>query len=416
MIRLRLPAEWEPQSHVLLTWPHENTDWAPMLADITETYVEMAASITRFERLIIATPHPIQVGALLSSRLTREQMTRVYICHCKTNDTWTRDHGPITLKDDVTGALTMLDFRFNGWGEKFQWNLDNRITRTLFEDGAFEPVTPCYLPQGKSDMADATHAEDSAVTSQSPNTTYAQEPTKSTDLQTPVPTGEGSGAVSVRLSDHDDFVLEGGSIESDGKGTVFTTEGCLMAPHRNQPLTRDEIEQELRFRLKAKRIVWLHHGALKGDDTDGHIDTIVRIAPDDTLLYHKCYDSGDEQYEDFQALEQELMSLRTIDGKPYRLIPLPQPAAIYQTVTDDDGQETTERLPATYANFLIINGAVIVPTYGQPELDDAACNAIRDAFPDREIIPIDSRSIIRQHGSIHCCTMQIPLTTYTGGN
>lgn len=416
MIRLRLPAEWEPQSHVLLTWPHENTDWAPMLADITKTYVEMAASITRFERLIIATPHPIQVGALLSSRLTREQMARVYICHCKTNDTWARDHGPITLKDDSTGALTMLDFRFNGWGEKFQWNLDNRITRTLFEDGAFEPVTSCYLPQGESDMADATHAEESAVTSQSPNTTYAQEPTKSTDLQTPVPTGEGSGAVSVRLSDHDDFVLEGGSIESDGKGTVFTTEGCLMAPHRNQPLTQDEIEQELRFRLKAKRIVWLHHGALKGDDTDGHIDTIVRIAPDDILLYHKCYDSEDEQYEDFQALEQELMSLRTIDGKPYRLIPLPQPAAIYQTVTDDDGQETEERLPATYANFLIINGAVIVPTYGQPELDDAACNAIRDAFPDREIIPIDSRSIIRQHGSIHCCTMQIPLTTYTGGN
>lgn len=416
MIRLRLPAEWEPQSHVLLTWPHENTDWAPMLADITETYVEMAASITRFERLIIATPHPIQVGALLSSRLTREQMARVYICHCKTNDTWARDHGPITLKDDATGALTMLDFRFNGWGEKFQWNLDNRITRTLFEDGAFEPVTSCYLPQRESDMADATHAENSAVTSQSPNTTYAQEPTKSTDLQTPVPTGEGSGAVSVRLSDHDDFVLEGGSIESDGKGTVFTTEGCLMAPHRNQPLTRDEIEQELRFRLKARRIVWLHHGALKGDDTDGHIDTIVRIAPNDTLLYHKCYDSGDEQYEDFQALEQELMSLRTIEGNPYRLIPLPQPAAIYQTVTDDDGLETTERLPATYANFLIINGAVIVPTYGQPELDDAACNAIRDAFPDREIIPIDSRSIIRQHGSIHCCTMQIPLPTSIGGN
>lgn len=392
MTRLRLPAEWEPQSHVLLTWPHEDTDWAPMLADITETYVEMSASITRFERLIIATPHPIQVGALLSSRLSREQMTRVYICHCKTNDTWARDHGPITLKDDATGALTMLDFRFNGWGEKFQWNLDNRITRTLFEDGAFEPVTP-YAPHAGASDSDAHNAQDSV---------------NPTDSQTPFPSGDGCGTVSVRLSDHDDFVLEGGSIESDGKGTVFTTEGCLMAPHRNQPLTRDEIEQELRFRLKAKRIVWLHHGSLKGDDTDGHIDTIVRIAPDDTLLYHKCYDRGDEHYEDFQALEQELMSLRTIDGNQYRLIPLPQPAAIYQTVTDDDGQETTERLPATYANFLIINGAVIVPTYGQPELDDAACEAIEQAFPDREIIPIDSRSIIRQHGSIHCCTMQIP--------
>lgn len=365
--KLFLPAEWEPQSYVLLTWPHEATDWAPMLADITETYVEMSASITRFERLIIATPHPIQVGALLSSRLSREQMARVYLCHCKSNDTWARDHGPITLKNGATGALTMLDFRFNGWGEKFPAELDNRITRTLYDDGAFTQIS------------EEAQTGDNDVT-----------------------------AHPVRLADHDDFVLEGGSIESDGKGTIFTTEGCLMAPHRNQPLTRDEIEQELRFRLKAQRIVWLHHGNLIGDDTDGHIDTIVRIAPDDTLLYHKCYDSEDEQYADFQALEQELLTLRTTDGRPYRLIPLPQPQAIYQTIVGDDGQTTTERLPATYANFLIINGAVIVPTYSQPDSDNAACEALRQAFPDREIIAIDSRSIIRQHGSIHCCTMQIP--------
>ena len=381
MIRLRLPAEWEPQSHVMLTWPHEGTDWAPMLADITETYVEMSASITRFERLIIATPHPIQVGALLSSRLSSEQMTRVFLCHCKSNDTWARDHGPVTLKDVATGALTMLDFRFNGWGEKFPAEQDNRITRTLHEEGAFDTIA-----EGSA----ASHA-----------TTTKERGMPTPELQRP------------RLSDNDDFVLEGGSIESDGEGTIFTTEGCLMAPHRNQPLTRDEIEQELRFRLKARRIVWLHHGVLKGDDTDGHIDTIVRIAPRDTLLYHKCYDMEDEQYEDFQALEQELMSLRTISGNPYRLIPLPQPKAIYQTVTGDDGKETEERLPATYANFLILNGAVIVPTYGQPEPDDAACKAIGQAFPGREIIPIDSRSIIRQHGSIHCCTMQIPQPTMT---
>lgn len=112
-----------------------------MLADITNTYVEMAASITRFERLIIATPHPLKVGALLSSRLSREQMAQVYLCHCKSNDTWARDHGPITLTDDATGTLTMLDFRFNGWGEKFEWTLDNNITRTLHEDGAFDIVT-----------------------------------------------------------------------------------------------------------------------------------------------------------------------------------------------------------------------------------------------------------------------------------
>lgn len=339
-----LPAEWEPQSLVMLTWPHQATDWAPYLKDITETYVEMADAITRREPLVIATPHPIGVGALLSGRLTAEQMTRVYICFCKTNDTWARDHGPITLRSE-DGKLTMLDFRFDGWGEKFEAALDNEVTRTLHKDGAFDTE----------------------------------------DGGTP------------RLADHDDFVLEGGSIESDGKGAVFTTAACLL--RRNQPMPEEEIEQELRFRLKAKRIVWLRHGRLVGDDTDGHIDTIVRVAPNNTLLYNRCTDEEDEQFEDFKALEEELKELRTEEGRPYRLIALPQPDAIY-----DEG----ERLPATYANFLVINGAVLVPTYNQPEKDGAACEAIAEAFPEREIVAIDSRTIIRQHGSIHCCTMQVP--------
>lgn len=330
----------------MLTWPHQATDWAPYLKEITETYVKMADAITRYEQLVIATPHPIQVGAMLSGRLTPEQMTRVYICFCKTNDTWARDHGPITLRSD-DGKLTMLDFRFNGWGEKFEATLDNNVTRTLHEDGAFDTETK----------------------------------------GTP------------RLADNDDFVLEGGAIESDGKGTIMTTECCLMAPNRNQPMDKEDIEEELRFRLKAKRIIWLKHGSLIGDDTDGHIDTIVRLAPNDTLLYNKCTDENDEQYADFVALEEELKELRTLDGKPYKLIPLPQPDAIY-----DEG----ERLPATYANFLIINGAVLVPTYNQDGKDKEACEAIKKSFPDREIIAIDSRTIIRQHGSIHCCTMQVP--------
>lgn len=330
----------------MLTWPHQATDWAPYLKEITETYVKMADAITRYEQLVIATPHPIQVGAMLSGRLTPEQMTRVYICFCKTNDTWARDHGPITLRSD-DGKLTMLDFRFNGWGEKFEAALDNNVTRTLHEDGAFDTETK----------------------------------------GTP------------RLADNDDFVLEGGAIESDGKGTIMTTECCLMAPNRNQPMDKEDIEEELRFRLKAKRIIWLKHGSLIGDDTDGHIDTIVRLAPNDTLLYNKCTDENDEQYADFVALEEELKELRTLDGKPYKLIPLPQPDAIY-----DEG----ERLPATYANFLIINGAVLVPTYNQEEKDKEACETIKKSFPDREIIAIDSRTIVRQHGSIHCCTMQVP--------
>ena len=151
--------------------------------------------------------------------------------------------------------------------------------------------------------------------------------------------------------------------------------------------------------LCAERIVWLEHGNLIGDDTDGHIDTIVRIAPDDTILYVKCYDEKDEQFEDFDALEAQLKCLRTKEGKPYRLLPLPMPKAMY----DED-----DRLPATYANFLIINGAVLVPTYNQPDLDKKAINIIRQAFPDREIIGIDAQVAVRQHGSLHCLTMQFP--------
>ena len=162
-----------------------------------------------------------------------------------------------------------------------------------------------------------------------------------------------------------------------------------MAPHRNQPLTKEEIEGELKLRLKAKRVIWLQHGAVPGDDTDGHIDTTVRLAPEDTIVY--CH----------PANRQELEALRTFDGKPYRLLELPTPEVEY------DG----EALPATYANFLVINGAVLVPVYNNPEKDKEAFEIIQSAFPDRTIIPIDATVIVRQHGSIHCCTMQIPQTT-----
>ena len=196
-----------------------------------------------------------------------------------------------------------------------------------------------------------------------------------------------------------DFVLEGGSIESDGKGTVFTTTGCLLAPHRNQPMSKDQIEERLKQELHAERIVWIDHGNLIGDDTDGHIDTLVRICPDDTLLYMGCDNPDDEQYEELHLMEQQLKTFRTIEGKPYRLLKLPMPRPIIF-----EG----ERLPATYANFLVINGAVLCPTYAQPDLDAEALRLVGEAFPDREIVGIDCRSIIKQHGSLHCCTMQYP--------
>ena len=202
--------------------------------------------------------------------------------------------------------------------------------------------------------------------------------------------------------DHLDFVLEGGSIESDGKGTVFTTACCLLAPHRNQPLTAQQIEDRLKEYLGAERIVWLHHGSLIGDDTDGHIDTLVRICPNDTLLYT----GGDEDHPDLYEMERELQALRTMEGKPYRLLKLPLPRPIYDTTAISHQPSAINRLPATYANYLVINGAVLVPTYAQPDLDQEAMHIIQQAFPDREIVGIDCRAVIKQHGSLHCCTMQ----------
>lgn len=340
-----LPAEWAPQSAIMLTWPHAKTDWLPYLKEITDTYIELSGIITRFEQLIIVSPNSKNTHAYLSSRLSQEQMHNVRFFEIDTNDTWARDHGPITLISNASSntpiSSVLLDFKFNGWGEKFDWQKDNAINKQLHEQEAFNAL----------------------------------------------------------MEDNTDFVLEGGSIESNGEGTIFTTSQCLLAPHRNQHLTQKEIEQQLKSRLHAEHIVWLNHGNLIGDDTDGHIDTIVRTAPHDTLLYVKCIDMGDEQYEDFHALEEQLQQLSTPEGHPYRLIPLPMPDAIY-----DKG----DRLPATYANFLILNGAVIYPTYHQPNKDEQAREAVQQAFPDRETIGVDARTIIRQHGSIHCLTMQFP--------
>jgi agmatine/peptidylarginine deiminase len=338
-----LPAEWFPQSGIQLTWPHAGTDWLPYLDDITKTFCELARTIATYEKVLIVSPDIDLIKKALSNVIPSQLQHRLRYCQCDTDDTWTRDHGAITLISDK-GKKMLLDFQFNGWGKKFPAQQDNAISRRLFDGGFF--------------------------------------------------IGE--------MENHEDFVLEGGSIESDGKGTVFTTSQCLLAPNRNQPLTQSEIEGKLKETLRAERIVWLDYGNLRGDDTDGHIDTIVRTAPDDTLLYIGCDNHDDEQYEDFLMLEKQLRGLRTTAGAPYTLMRLPMPDAIY-----DDGY----RLPATYANFVILNDAVICPTYHQPKHDEAAIDTIRKAFPGREVIGIDALTVIRQHGSLHCLTMQYPLGT-----
>ena len=202
-------------------------------------------------------------------------------------------------------------------------------------------------------------------------------------------------------TDHLDFVLEGGSIESDGHGTLLTTSECLLSANRNDRLNRADIEERLKAFLHVERILWLDHGYLSGDDTDSHIDTLARFCPDQTIAYVKCEDRKDEHYEALARMEEQLRTFRTLQGTPYRLVALPMPEAIF----DEDGQ----RLPATYANFLVVNGAVLMPTYHQPALDEQARKALQKAFPQHEVVGIDCRPLIRQHGSLHCCTMQFPV-------
>ena len=309
----RLPAEWEPQDAVLLAWPHEQTDWHPVLDRARHTFTEIIRAVERYEPVLLVRPDRFDVP---------------------TDDTWARDFGPITIEED--GKPVLLDFTFTGWGGKFPAARDNAATRNLHRLKAF-----------------------------------GETPLRSIDL-----------------------VLEGGSIESDGEGTLLTTTACLLNPNRNPHLDRDLIEQRLRLELGVDTILWLKHGALAGDDTDAHIDTLARLCPNKTIVYVACNDPADEHYHDLKAMEEELQAF-----PGYRLLPLPWPRAIH----DADGQ----RLPATYANYLVINGAVLVPTYNDPA-DAEALEVVQKAFPDREIIGIDCRTLILQHGSLHCVTMQIP--------
>lgn len=331
------PAEWYPQSGIQLTWPHEETDWAYMLDEVTTCYIELAREIARRERLLIVTPHPEQVKQLLQGVVDLEAVT---FAQCPTNDTWARDHGGITLFCDGTPAI--YDFKFNGWGLKFAANYDNLITSTLCRQGRF----------------------------------------------------------NARYENRLNFVVEGGALESDGAGTLLTTSECLLSPNRNGEWSQARIEEYLKETFGLQRVLWLDHGYLAGDDTDSHIDTLARFAPGNTIVYVQCTDPTDEHYEALRRMEEQLRTFTTLEGAPYRLLPLPMANAVY----DENG----ERLPATYANFLIMNDAVLYPTYRQPANDRAAAQVLQQAFPDREIVGIDCSPLIRQHGSLHCVTMQYP--------
>ncbi len=336
--RLRLPAEWEPQSAILIAWPHAGTDWAERLAEVEETYIALVAAIVRYQRVLICVADAdLQIYAEARLRSARVDMQRVRFVEAEYDDTWLRDSGPITLAR-AGGGFRLLDFRFTGWGGKFQASRDDRLVSALAAQQLFA---------------------DSDVRSI-------------------------------------DFALEGGAIDSDGAGTLLTTWQCLHERHPQR--SRESLSQDLADWLAQQRVLWLDHGYLEGDDTDAHIDTLARFASIDAIVYQACDDASDSHYAELQAMGAELAALRTADSRPYRLFPLPWAQPVI-----DHGR----RLAASYANFLIVNGAVLMPAYG--DTADAQAQAVMaQAFPQHEIVPIPCRALIWQNGSLHCLTMQLP--------
>ena len=337
--KIVLPAEWHQQQDVQLTWPHFQSDWAYLLGEVEACFVNIAHEVAKRQKLIIVCNNIQRV----KNQLNQELLENVSFFEMESNDTWARDHGGITVFRD--GKPIVYDFCFNGWGMKFAANHDNLITRKLFLADAF------------------------------PNFAY---------------------------QNFNSFVLEGGSIESDGEGTILTTRACLLSENRNDQLTLEEIETKLKEYFGAERVLWLENGYLAGDDTDSHVDTLARFCNTDTIAYVQCTDTNDEHFSALKAMEEELKLFRRNNGEPYHLVALPMASAI---IDPDDGH----RLPATYANFLIINGAVLFPVYNC-ETDADALKAIKTAFPQHEIVPVDCSVLIRQHGSLHCVTMQYPVS------
>ena len=335
----QLLPEWHPQDAVLLAWPHADTDWHTSLDAIHRVYVDLIKQITRFQYVVLVVHNASVRNAarevLMAHQIALEQILFVEAPY---NDTWLRDTGPISCKNQ--GYIELHDFRFNGWGGKFDARLDDQLCQQLFQQSIFSP-----------------HQKRHGI------------------------------------------FLEGGSIDTDGIGTLLTTSRCLLTRTRNPAMNRSDYADYFEQTFQIQRTLWINHGELLGDDTDSHIDMLARFCNPQTIAYSACDDASDVHFASLKNLEDELQRLRQTDNTPYRLVPLPLPAAKYNGAGD--------RLPASYANFLIINQAVLVPVYADA-MDEAACQRLADCFPGREVIAIEANAIIQQGGSLHCLTMQLP--------
>ncbi len=334
----RLIAEWEGCRSVLLALPESHTDWNYILEEARDQYRRIILALTSNGlHCVVLTADKVSAETLLAE-CDQSLLTLIEMDY---NDTWTRDYGPISVERG--DRLRALDFGFNGWGLKFASDNDNLVNLRLKERFVIMPET------------------------------YRNER---------------------------DFTLEGGSIETDGHGTLLTTSLCLCSENRNGGRSKPALNDILKDRLGVDHVLWLDYGALAGDDTDSHIDTLCRMAPDNTILFTGCRDMDDPHFEELLKMRAQLTMFRTPEGEPYNLVELPLPSPIY----DENG----DRLPASYANYLVTPDKIFMPTYSQPENDMLACHTVKVAFPDHEVVPVECSTLIKQHGSLHCATMQIP--------
>ncbi|MHA7840722.1 MAG: agmatine deiminase family protein [Gammaproteobacteria bacterium] len=331
---MQLLPEWTFQTTILMVWPHKHSAWAPRLAAIEATYFSMANAIAEQQSLTIIC-YDEAVKKSIQKQLPQQNITYLII---PTNDTWIRDFGPLSLSDGTQQQL--LNCQFNGWGNKYPHHLDNQVNEHLYE---LKALSPCYMRTAH-------------------------------------------------------IILEGGSIDTDGNGTVITTTHCNRNPNRRFKMDKTTISEHLKTLLGANSIFWLKEGLLEGDDTDGHVDTLARFCDEKTIAYAACENNSDSHHDSLRAMEEELQNFKNKAGENYHLIPLPIPQPLY----NDQG----ERLPATYANFQILNESVLVPTYDDP-MDAVVMERLASAFPQRRLIAIDSRVLLQEGGMIHCALMQI---------
>lgn len=352
-----MPPEWAPHLACYLAWPHNRDTWPGKFDVIPPIYAEMVAKIARFEPVRLAVNDAAQIDEVRemvrdAARRTEKEVTAplqsIDVFHLPTNDAWARDHGPIFVNRCVAGRASLpaatagpdqiaLDWRFNSWGEKYgAYDLDDVVPQKLGERYGFEVIEP-------------------------------------------------------------GIVLEGGSIDVNGTGSLLTTESCLLNPNRNPILNRADIEDYLRTYLGVSNILWLGDG-IAGDDTDGHIDDLARFVAPDTIVTVIEQDPADVNYKVLHDNLERLRAMRDQDGRAFKIETLPMPPAVIYEDT---------RLPASYANFYIANCGVLMPTFGAPS-DAVAATTLARLLPGRRVVGIPSTDLVWGLGSVHCLSQQHP--------